>query len=241
MPDLFTTPDQETQIDPNKDYYAELVGEGKKFKDNTALAKAKVESDAFIERLQKENAQAREALKNSLSMQAFLDKLGQQTRTVPAEPNSQVTPPVEPNAVNKGLSLEEVQSFLEQREKISKEETNLNKAVEAAKKAYGANYGQVLAQKAQQLGVSQEFLTSVAKSSVPAFLEIVGVKEAVPENTQVFPQSSVSSQRPTNTSTEKTKKYYDDIRQKDMQLYLSPRIQNEMHDQALKLGEAFFA
>ena len=49
--DLFT---MSTTIDPEKDYTAELVGEGKKFKDNKELARSKVESDLFISHLQKE-------------------------------------------------------------------------------------------------------------------------------------------------------------------------------------------
>lgn len=46
-------------------YSERLVGEGKPFKDIEALAKGKMDADAFIEQLKNENAQMREAVASS--------------------------------------------------------------------------------------------------------------------------------------------------------------------------------
>ena len=51
---------------PTTDALAELVGEGKKFKDIAALAVGKVESDKFIDRLKKEAADLLKSLNRLL-------------------------------------------------------------------------------------------------------------------------------------------------------------------------------
>ena len=50
-----------------------LVGEGKKFKDADALARAAIEKDRFILQLQAENAQMRTSLKGEQKIDEFLD------------------------------------------------------------------------------------------------------------------------------------------------------------------------
>lgn len=59
---MSTETDLLASVAPQADPLTELVGDGKKFKDVSALAKAKVESDKFIEQLQAENAQMRKEL-----------------------------------------------------------------------------------------------------------------------------------------------------------------------------------
>src|SRR6266700_391496 len=46
-------------VDPDKDYFKELVGEGKKFKSPEDLARGKFESDQFIEILKKRQDEMR--------------------------------------------------------------------------------------------------------------------------------------------------------------------------------------
>jgi len=61
MPDnlLNQDPPAEPLFDPNKNYYEDLVGQDKKFKDNETLAKAKVQSDIFIKHLERQQDELR--------------------------------------------------------------------------------------------------------------------------------------------------------------------------------------
>src|SRR5688500_15910791 len=61
-----------SQFDQDKDYFSELVGEDKKFKTPADLARAKAESDAFIERLKQENSGLRNELKTRTTMEDFM-------------------------------------------------------------------------------------------------------------------------------------------------------------------------
>lgn len=237
MSNLFNS-DQEITIDPTKDYLPELVGEDKKFKTAADLARGKIESDAFIERLKRENAELRSKKDTEISMQTFLDNLDKKLKPQPAlEPDG--TPPKEPTAEHKGISEEDIVRLLESREATKQKQANLEQAVSAAKKAFGANYSLVLEQKAQELGISKDFLTSVAEKNVPAFLRIVGA-EIKDDNTQLFPSTSISTSRPSIQSSGKTFKDYEKIRKENPSEYMSSRVQNEMMAEAVKQGEAFY-
>ena len=54
MNETLLSGDQTPQIDPNKDYLAELVGEGKKFKTDKDLARGKYEADLYVKTLERQ-------------------------------------------------------------------------------------------------------------------------------------------------------------------------------------------
>jgi hypothetical protein len=244
MTDLFNAPDQEIVIDPTKDYLPELVGDDKKFKTPTDLARAKVEADAFIERLKRENALARKELEDKMSMKQFMDNLNSKLTSKPAEQNSPVTNQNEPDAatqiINKGISEEDIVKILESRERAKQEQQNIMKATEAVKKAFGANYVQVLEQKAQELGVAKAFLEDVAKSNVSAFLKVVGAEQPADNNAQVFPKGSVSHPN-TPAQVGKSAKDFEKLRRENFREWLTPRVQNEIYEQMMKQGESFYS
>jgi len=236
---LFSAPDPETIIDPTKDYLSELVGEGKKFTDAAALARGKAEADAHIRRLEREAQALRTDLENSVRMKEFLDNLKSVAPTKTAEELNAGTPPREPNAdVPKGLSLADVEKLMQERERSARENQNLEKAVSVAKQAFGANYGHVLSQKAEEMGISKEWLTDVAKTNPTAFLKLVGA-ETGNQNTTLFPQSSVRSVPQNNVQT-KNLAYYQKLRKDDPVRYHSREVQMEMHREAEKQGDSFF-
>lgn len=243
MSDLFNS-DQEITIDPTKDYLPELVGEGKKFKEVTDLARAKVEADAFIERLKRENAELRNKKDTELSMQTFLDNLDKKLKAPPAiVPDG--TPPKEPTADQpKGISQEEILSLFEQqaekREAEKRKQENLAQAVAASQKAFGANYQLVLEQKARELGIGKDFLSEVAQKNVPAFLRLVGA-DVAQDNPQLFPTGSVQTSRPSNSSQGKKFSDFEKIRKEDPQRYMSAAVQNEIMAEAIKQGDAFYS
>lgn len=243
MADLFDNDVTETTIDPNVNYFEALVGENKKYKDAPAAGRAIVEKDAFIEQLKRENAQFRDELKTKTSMEDFLTKIEASRAVPPLNSTTQETTPVETapaKTEHKGLSQEDVERLLTEREVNRQKETNLNKAKESLKQAFGANYSEVLKAKAAELGVSAEFLTSIAQTTPAALLTLVGADKA-PTMTNTLPNGSLRSSQPNAGTQGKKFADFEKIRKEDQRKYWSTAVQAEMHAEAQKQGEAFYS
>jgi len=238
------------QVDESKDYAAELIGEGKRYKDLSTAAKALVDKDMFIERLKAEAAEARAALKGEQKMDDFLEKLKQAQNLTNGSQSNQHNNAGEDgsaqqnsnnNPNTKPLSIEEVQELLERREKEKAEQANLQLAVSKVKETFGANYSQVMKQKAEELGMSPEYLTNLAKVQPKAFLKLVEADSA-PNNRANAPNSSVNSAAMSGKKTgERTNEYYRSLRKQigDAEFF-KPKVQNQLHSDMLRLREAFF-
>lgn len=252
---LFSQDDQSNaeQVPDNIDYAAELVGEGKRYKDIAALAKGKVDGDAFIGRLQAELKVLRSQLQGEQKIDAFLDQVKNLNKPA-ASAQSNLDNQASENAGNQNIntnntnqnassiSLQDVESLLEKRERVRTEAQNFNYAVEKVKEAYGADYKATLATITQTLGATPEFMNDLAKTQPQAFLKLVGVTGASGKATPL-PNGNVRSNglSASNASGEKNAAYYSELRKKiGNDAYYSRDIQNEIHRQALKLGEAFF-
>src|SRR5678815_2601198 len=73
-----TNDNQPEQIDPNKDYLTELVGEGKKFKSPQELARGKYEADQYVRTLERQKDELRSdylKLKDEQAARAKLEDL----------------------------------------------------------------------------------------------------------------------------------------------------------------------
>lgn len=240
---LFDSTNVETNIDPTKDYSTELMGEGKKYKDVPALARAIMEKDAFIERLKSETAQLRSSVQGETKIDELLNTLRAQS-TTPANSGTPATTP-ETKSANQpqtGLSAEDVERLLAAREREKTETSNVALVTTQLRKAWGANHGEVLRQKTEELGATPEFMTNLAKANPSAFLKLVAA-ESVPESTPGRPTSSVNT-TPAQGKTAvggHTKSYYDNLRkQVGDAKFFHPTIQNELHRNMMTLGEAFF-
>ena len=232
-----------------QDYAAELIGEGKKYKDQQAAAKALIEKDRFIERLKAEAAEARASLQGEAKMDAFLEKLraAQNLGTASTSANQQGEPSTSQNNTNnetpsKALTVDEVQKLLDERERSTAEQRNLNESIQKVKEAFGANYKVVMTQKAEELGMSQDYLYNLAKTQPKAFAKLV--EADVPQQGRAAPPPNSM-----NTATfqgkrtgEKNSAYYANLRkQVGDAKFFQPSIQNQLHKDAQRLGEAFFS
>src|ERR1051326_7251469 len=88
MNESLLDPNKDFAIDPDKDYFQELVGENKKYKDNAALARSRVEADRHINLIEQQNKEyrddilkLREELRARENLQDLIDKLEQQRKT----------------------------------------------------------------------------------------------------------------------------------------------------------------
>jgi hypothetical protein len=231
------------------DVAAELIGEGKKYKDLSAAAKALLEKDRFIERLKAENAEVRASLQGEEKMDAFLEKLraAQNSGTARNSVTNQGEPSTNQNQSNnqtpsKALTVEEVQKLMEDRERTAAEQRNLEASIQKVRDAFGANYKAVMTAKADELGMSQDYLLNLAKTQPKAFAKLIDA-DVAQQGRGTTPTSSVNTAALGGKRTgEKNNEYYKTLRKQigDAKFF-QPNIQNQLHKDAQRLGEAFFS
>lgn len=247
MTDLFDDTD-DTDIDPNTDFLSELVGEGKKFKDPQALARGKVESDRFIERLQGELRGLRDELNTRLKLEEVVDRIASASKSPISDDNNSREQDNGQSASQKSLTPEDVQAVVAQTltesQKKVQRERNVALVEQKLEEAFGPTFRRTVKAQAAKLGLGQDFLSNLAAEQPAAFLKLMEVepKPEVNSTAVIAPRPSVNSDavsfRP--NSGVKGKSYYDAIKAKDPRRYWSPAVQNEMHAEAIKQGwEAF--
>lgn len=242
--------DPNTPTDPNipENAAEALIGEGKKFKDVETAARSLLAKDAFIEQLKAENAQMRASLRGEQKIDEFLTKLAAQNATPPKASNEGQPPEnTDANQLNntqppKGLTLTDVEEVFLKRERERTEAQNLNTVLAKVKEAFGADYQTVLSAKAQELGMSADELLVEAKTRPAAFLKLVEADKVSRPASGAPPRSQVNTSGfNAQNVPERTQAWYNKMRREigDAKFF-SPKIQNELHKDALRLGEAFF-
>jgi hypothetical protein len=218
--------DDTVTIDESKDYVAELVGEGKKFKDTSALAKGKYQADMTIEVLKKKLDDLNKELNTRTTLESFLDKMkdGKEPPVV-----TQVPPDLKPDQLDDEALEARLNAILAQREAKQKQETNADRVKRVLTEQLGDQVQLTLNHRSKELGVSLDELKRIASSSPTAFFKLVGVEET--QGTPQYPsqaRTSVNSlSTPTNTGV-KNKAYYDKMKQTNPKAYFEPKITSEM-------------
>lgn len=235
--DIFDNQPTVEQIDPAKDYFAELVGDDKKFKTPQDLARAKAESDAFIKQVLNEKRQLEEDLKTRTNMQDFLDQMKSATK----KPNDEVPPPnpaINPPVVKSDEDYEKlIERKMAEREAENIRKRNLIDVQEKLRQVYGSDYANHVKAKAADLGIPIEWLNDAAAKSPKAFFELVGIR---PQQEQLrSPPQGINTTGLGSTKTVKNWAYYNQMRKSDPTQYHSKQIQAEMWEQAKLLGPEF--
>lgn len=235
--------DVETPLDETVSYKEQLVGEGKKYRDEEALAKAALEKDRFIERIQRENATLRSEVQKRETMEELVKRL---TPARPSEDTDKKEPLSNPGSVSKdGLTPEEVRQLLSQelaaRTDAERRQNNARAVREELLKRYGQNWQTPLKERQLALDVSEEYLTELAQTNPKVFFSLLGdAPKREPGFTPPTPAFD-TAKRPV-TGNVKNKAYYDRIlKEQGLAAYMHPRVQNEMQEQAAKLGDQFFS
>jgi hypothetical protein len=233
MSDLFEQPAPTTLED--------LVGPDKKFKTVEDLARAKIEADRFIEQLKGETESMRGEIRARTSLEELAERVakganGEMRQPSPQEPRSEKQDEPAPDLTT------EVQRLLKEERAKNDRDANIENTRKALKERFGADYNATLRQIAEKLSVSDKFLSDMAAGSPVAFLQLIdSVQPADPTRPLTPPASSIDTNKGAfNQQTKKNAAYYSEIRKKDLNLYYSKKIQNEMHAEALRQGQAFF-
>lgn len=243
---LLNADDQVIELDENKDYFAELVGEGKKFKDEKALAKAKAYSDAHIATLERQNEEYRQmALKNyetanaGAKLQELLDKL----EATQQQLTSRETNPSSNEDTQPALKLDEVESLvsskIQQHERTRTEQENFKLVEAKLKERHGNNYKSVLKQQSEALGLSDDDVNLMARRNPNLFVKTFDLNVA-PQGTS-FSTPPKGSPAFTPKGPEKRGwSYYVELKKKDPKAWLDKKTAIQMEKDAQALGEEFY-
>lgn len=239
-------------LDPQKDYLAEYVGEGKKFKDAAALAYSKAQSDAFITQLQREAAELREDLSKRKTMEEVLSNL----QNTPNQPNGGNAPAGGSENNSSALDEETLNRLIQDRVKATIESTeaerNAKSNVELVKNTlvstWGNDYVAKLEAASAELGLSKDFVTSLARTQPKVLLKLVGAEASQPRaEANIFSPSTAGvvsaglTARNSSSLPEQEKySYWQKMRTENPNFYHSPVAAKARFEAAKKHGEAFF-
>lgn len=232
-----------TEPTPTPVTLADLVGENAKYKTNEDLVKAVIEKDRFINQLQGENAQHRETISKIAPpvdrSQEILAKMDEMFRSRPPITERQPEPLVTERIVDtQGLTVEDVDKLLNEREKARLRTQNVELVKEELTKRYGPNYSEVLKQLAGKLSVGTDFLEQTAATSPQAFLRLVETEKTPSVFTP--PVSGLTASFQPSGQQHQKQSYYEKLKVSDKKAYLSPAVQQKQMNDALALGEAYF-
>lgn len=246
MSKLFT--DDETEVEPivipTDDPLAPFKA---KYTDETGIAKALIAKDDHIKRLERENAEARVALAASSNVEEVVDRLLKAKITANPPTNLENNPQGQPNgntsqSTSTGLSAADVEKMLAEREQQSKAKSNQEFVIKELTNRYGPDYTRVVAQKAKEMGESMDFFEALAQTRPNVLLNLLPAPTQ--QKDPVFtpaPLNTTGHTLGSHTTAERTQRYYQELKKKmPISEYLSPKIQNQMYADSMKLGEKFF-
>jgi len=222
-----------------------LVGEGKKFKTIDDLAKGKAESDRVILAREQELSQ----LRGELAQRESIEQMLQRNQTPQSAPKT-ATPELEyqPTHVSSGTSdedlarrIKEVTKELNQADRV---QNNLESVASKLTEVFGSEDGanRAVNAKAIELGVSVEFLQSVAAQSPKAFFAQIGL-DSIPTTPQSTPRTGGNVNPEVLGHNHQGPKpgtygfYQHILKTQGTAAYFDPKIQNQLMKDAFAAAE----
>jgi len=245
MTDNLFDNNNEPVIDLNKDFFSEWVGEGKKYKTPQDLARGKYEADITIKNRESEMEQLREEYKKLYEEHMAATKLEELIDRAQRQPLASHEQTLNVNEVKQSaFDPKEIESLVSS--KISEYETskkykeNFDFVSQKVKEHYGENHKQVLKSQMESMGLSEDYVNNLARTAPQAFLKLFEVgPRKTNENFQTPPRSSQRNDSFAPSTNKRTWSYYEELRKKDPVLYLNPKTQKQMMDDAKELGDDF--
>lgn len=230
---------------PSESYLQKLVeAKGDNWKDPEVLAKGKLEADGYIKTLEEQLAQMREDLKKQEYQAQVIEQLQNKAADSTAAKNGVPNDNGSAEAQNTtgNLSEEDLKSLVEktlaQREKETSVKQNLSQVDKALDDMFGTEALSVVQKKAQELGMSIERMQDIAAESPNAFFALIGEKPKQPMNPMI--QGSVRTEGVNmQASAERDWSYYQKLRRENKNLYYTPKIQQQLMEDKMRLGDKF--
>lgn len=239
------TTQQETQ--PQESYLQKLVEtRGDNWKDPEVIAKGKLEADAYIKNLEEQLASMREDLgKQDYAAQLLQQLEGKATAPTDEQPlgsnnNNNGGTNTEGNT-NLAVSEDDLKSLVEktltEREQQATAKQNISTVDNTLQEVYGTEARNVLVNKSQELGISLERMQDLAAESPSAFFALIGEKQ---QTFKPITQGSVRTESVNmQSSSERNWQYYQKLRRENRNLYYSPKIQQQLMEDKMRMGDKF--
>ena len=220
-----------------------LVGEGKKFRDQEALAKGKMASDLHIENLELQLEGLRKELETRLTAEEQVAKLleaGAAKNQEPQVPSAEVD-----TSITKEDIAKLVRATLDETKSSDQLKSNEEQSNALMKAKFGDKAVEVLKTKALEMGVGTEFLKEVARKSPKAFAATMGLDQPgsnLPSMTKSTVNTAQLASQPFggNAPQPGTYRHYEEIRRTDTRRYWTPEIQSKLFQDRMAKGDAFY-
>jgi hypothetical protein len=231
-------------IDENKNYFEELVGEGRKYRDQEALAKSRIHADRHIAIVEKQNEEYRKMaleFKEQADAGAKLQDLSNRIEEQLKQLASRETTPNSNEDNKPSVNLDDIESLvsnkIQQHTQNQKETENYNQVKSKLEEKYGENYKTVLKQKSKSLNMTDDEVNALARKNPNLFLKTFDLLEQQSVNFQSPPQSSGFNPKP---AQKRTWSYYMEMKKKDPKAWLDRKIAIQMEKDSQALGSEFF-
>lgn len=223
----------------NENYLDQLVGEGKKYKDNEALARSRFVADEHIERLERENAALRndyEQARTENMASKRLEELYDQIATRRQQDNQ---PIVEEKPQYDERRIESlIDNRFRQMEEARTHQDNLQRVRQKLEERYGQDYTETLKKNLEQLDLTPTEADELAKRKPSTFIKMLGLDSNATERFQ-SPPSNTQLNTTQRAEPKRTWSYYQQMKRENPKLYHDPQTNIQMLKDAELLGDAF--
>jgi molecular chaperone GrpE (heat shock protein) len=218
----------------NQSYVAKIVAaRGEKWSDPEMIAKGKLEADAYITNLERQLQELKEDLTKTKSEQDYAKQLLEtiQNGKLPSASGGEDSPKEDTSTQTEDTTLdpskleELIAQTLDKRTAAQRAQDNLNKVDSRLNESYGTDAQNAVQAKAQELGLSVDYMKSIAEQSPDAFFSLMGSPK--PAQSASPPKGSVNSEAHFKPG-ERNYAYYAKIRKENPVAYYSPETQRQM-------------
>lgn len=225
-----------------------MVGEGKRYDSPEAVARAKVFGDEHIKRLEQENKQLRDdylRTREENVAKAKLEDLLDQLQGRKVEQTQEPKPPI--GTEEKAIDYKQIESLIDNRLKQTELTRTYNQNIQTVQsklvERYGQDYTQQYQQQLQQLDLTREEADELARRKPTTFLKMLGIDQPMPRQQQFQPPPRNTGNPPNpnipGIPEKRTWAYYEDLRRKNRNAYLSQKVQLQMLQDRMEQGETF--
>ena len=235
----------QTEASPQASFLDKLVEtKGENWRDPETLAKGKLEADGYIKNLEDQLVQMREDMKKQdyqADLLAQLQNKATETTTVnngeSNNNNGSIDTQNTTGVVDEDTLKSLVEKTLTQREKNSTVQQNLSQVDKELESSFGTEAAATVQKKAEELGMSIDRLRDIASESPSAFFTLIGQ----PEKTfSPMVQGSVRTEGVNmQASADRNWSYYQSLRRENPNQYYSPKIQQQLIQDKMKMGDKF--
>lgn len=242
--------DQLPEVTPDKAFEI-LTGPGGKYDRSKyaseaemykAMAYGKVKADQTLEIRNRTEDQLREdykKLREEYNAGPKLKEVLDQIATLKQSPTPETPTGNEDKSVfDETKANDMVRRALQEAKTSEREEANIRTVESKLQEAYGSDYKKLLKQKVSQLGLTEDFVNSLARSHPQVLFKTLELDRQGGEGFQSPPSSSHRSD-PFASGPKRTWSYYQKMRKEDPDRYNDPKTKAQMTKDYQQLGSEF--